>query len=276
MKNQLMAMNWQSNNSKTGNSSNAREALLSELGALGVNTDAISYATTSQLSGLCQGLNKIIKENYVPKSGLRRKAEATFLSTITLMATIISITLTANLTTPVSAYGATGQRDRLVIFLGYSDKEVAKWQRLYDRSFTDLPTEFAPLIKNQNVKLVAAPHTKDLLGAYTSLLPQLRKDNPTGVFVFVVKPTQVRDFRMVASMMYGGSSDVWKAQGAAAIDKGFAIVLENEGLISTVQHEMMHLIDCGTWHNDDFGGPLPNGEIRKYPGAASLTWCNVS
>jgi hypothetical protein len=122
------------------------------------------------------------------------------------------------------AYGET-QKERFVIFLGYSDEEVAKWQSLYDRTFTDLPSEFAPMLQGENVQLVAAPSMKDWITAYQYVLPELRATHPDGVFVFVTKNT--REFQLVGSMAYGGTSYMWKAEGATLVDKGFAIVLED-------------------------------------------------
>ncbi len=244
----------------------SKQALLSDLCALGVNVQVLQYATESQLLGFHKGLNKIMERKYERRDGLRSRAQATILSMLTLAAAIISIISV----TPAYAQG--NQRERFVIFLGYTDKEMTKWRALYDRTFTNLPSEYSSMLKGVNVQFVSAPQAKDLLMAYQHTLPQLRASHPKAVFVFVVKPEMKRDFQLVGSIGYGGTSYISRAEGATFVDKGVAIVLQDQAVISTIQHELMHLIDCGTWH-DSNGRTLPNGKIIKYPGAASLPWC---
>lgn len=252
--------------SSISNESYSKRVVFSDLCALGVKQEVLRYATASQLLGLSKGLDKIIRSKYASRNGLRGRTEATLVSILTLTAAIISI-ISA---TPAYAQGS--QKERLVIFLGYTDKEVTKWRALYDRTFTDLPSAYAPMLKGTKVQFISAPQMKDLLMVYQRTLPQLRASHPNALFVFVVKPEMKRDFQLVGSMAFGGTPYMSMAEGATFVNRGFAIVLQDQATISTIQHELMHLIDCGTWH-DSNGRTLANGKIIKYTGANSLPWC---
>lgn len=160
-----------------------------------------------------------------------------------------------------------------VVFLGYTDEQVAQERALYARTFTDLPSQFAPYLKGQDVQFVAAPHANDLLTAKSVMLPALRVTNPIATFVFVSK--DALGYSMLVQSQAGATA--WEASkpfGATDVSGGYAVVMANDYMINTIEHEQTHLIECGTFHDAD-GKTFSDGHIERYPGADALAWCSA-